>query len=61
MNWDSPSAITCDCGDCAAHWDANPYLAAACASVGIEYGKSTAQMLTEYFAGFHQRGHQRAA
>ena len=57
----SASDITGNCGDCMAHWDANPHLTAACASVGIEHGKSTAQMLREYFAGFHQRGHQAAA
>lgn len=61
MNWDSPTTITGDCGDCATYWDANPYLAAACASVGIEHGKGTARMLREYFAGFHQRGHRAAA
>jgi len=46
------------CPDCVAYWDANPYLTAACASVGIEYGKSTAQMLREHLAANHERGHR---
>lgn len=45
-----------DCADCLAHWDVN--LTAACASVGIEHGKSTYQMIREYLAGYHERGHQ---
>lgn len=49
-----------DCGDCVAYWDANPYLTAACASVGIEHGKSTYQMIREYLAGYHERGHRKA-
>lgn len=58
-NWsDRRSVVTGDCDDCAEYWQTHPYLTAACASVGIEHGKDTTQMLREYFAGFHQRGHQ---
>jgi hypothetical protein len=33
-------------------------LVGACASVGIEQGKSTDRMLFEFLAGFHFRGHR---
>ena len=32
-------------------------LRTACASVGIEHNKSTDQMLDEYIAYYHERGH----
>lgn len=32
-------------------------LVAACATVGIEYGKSTGWMLRDYLTGFHQADH----
>jgi hypothetical protein len=35
-----------------------PGLTEACASVGIEYGKSTGQMMHDYLAGYHDRGHR---
>lgn len=43
------------CLTCAAHWVSTPHLTGACASVGIEHGKSTMEMLDGYFAAFHQR------
>lgn len=49
-----------DCAPCMAHYydPVNVHLAGACASVGIEHGKSTQQMLFEYLAAFHVRGHK---
>jgi hypothetical protein len=46
-----------DCPKCMAHFDYG--LVGACASVGIEHGKSTRQMLLEYLAAYHTRGHVR--
>lgn len=46
------------CGECAALVNAQPMLIGACASVGIEHGKSTRQMLREYLQGYHDRGHR---
>lgn len=46
-----------ECADCEQHALAEPMLAGACASVGIEHGKSTAQMVRLYLAGYHERGH----
>jgi hypothetical protein len=34
-----------------------PFLAEACASVGIEHGKTTEEMLVAYLAQFHENGH----
>lgn len=34
-----------------------PFLVDACASIGVDYGLSTGQMLMVYLAGFHERGH----
>lgn len=48
------------CPECATYLDAHPHLVGACASVGIEHGKSTRQMLREYLATFHDRGHEAA-
>ena len=50
-----------ECGDCLMHLQAKPFLAEACASVGIERGKDTGTMLREYLADFHERGHQEVA
>jgi hypothetical protein len=50
-----------ECGGCLEHLARQPFLVEACASVGIEYGKSTGAMLLDYFTRFHERGHQEAA
>jgi hypothetical protein len=48
-----------DCGECMSYAsDRGPMLIEACASVGIERGKSTGLMLREYLQGYHERGHQ---
>jgi hypothetical protein len=49
-----------ECGDCMEHRFATPGLAEACASVGIEHGKTTDQMLYEYLSGYHHRSHKGA-
>lgn len=52
-----------DGDDCPACWEYcfdNPGLAGACASVGIERGKSTGEMLHDYLADYHSRGHRPA-
>lgn len=41
-----------------AHVYATRGLTEACASVGIEYGKSTGRMMFDYLAGYHDRGHR---
>jgi hypothetical protein len=45
------------CPDC---WDemAKPGLVEACASAGIEHGKSTGLMMKEYIDSYHARGHK---
>lgn len=50
-----------ECGECMAHRLSTPGLAEACASVGIEHGRSTDAMLWDYLALFHERGHKEAA
>lgn len=45
------------CPDCLEHYVDRPHLVEACASVGIEHGKSTAEMLAGYFRDYHERGH----
>lgn len=47
-----------DCPDCMLHLDTTPHLYEACASVGIEYGKSARQLLLQYLATFHRHGHR---
>lgn len=47
-----------ECGDCMMRVFATQGLTEACTSVGIEYGKSTGQMLHDYLAGYHDRGHR---
>jgi hypothetical protein len=51
------AAAVTDCPDCLTWWSSQPNLTAACASVGIEHGKDTVQMIREYLAGYHQRHH----
>lgn len=52
-----------DCGPCMAYYYApeNTHLPEACASVGIEHGKSTDQMLFEFLGAYHFRGHKTTA
>lgn len=47
-----------DCPACRAFLFETPGLTEACASVGIEHGKSTQRMLLEYLAAYHRRGHR---
>ena len=47
-----------DCSECRAFLDSNPHLIGAAASVGIEHGKSTSQVIMEYLQVYHMRGHQ---
>ena len=44
-----------ECDECYAI--VSPQLIGACASVGIEHGKPTKQMVREYLAAYHERGH----
>ena len=37
---------------------ADPVTVDACASVGLEHGKSTHEMMKEYLAVFHETGHE---
>ena len=46
-----------DCDDCQEHAFSQPMLSEACASVGIEHGKSTYEMFKTYIAAYHFRGH----
>jgi hypothetical protein len=46
-----------DCPHCMQHYTDSPHLVAACASVGIQRGLSAAQMLVDYLAEYHRRGH----
>ena len=50
-----------ECGGCMGYLNSQPHMAGACASVGIERGKSTGQMLREYLEAFHERGHREVA
>lgn len=47
-----------NCRDCMEHYYASPALAGAAASVGIEHGRSSTEMLYTYLGTFHQNGHQ---
>ena len=52
-----------DCGDCLAYifkdgTQGYILLWEACASVGIERGKSTDQTFAEYVQAYHERGHR---
>ncbi len=49
------------CSECVAHVmevDRNGALRGAAASVGIEHGMSTDQMLSEFAQAYHARGHK---
>ena len=46
-----------DCEQCISY--ITPAVVGACASVGIERGKPTWQVLNEYLADYHRRGHTR--
>lgn len=48
-----------NCARCQQHHLETPFLEEACASVGIEVGRSAAQLLRAYLKGYHQRGHSR--
>jgi hypothetical protein len=45
------------CGACMEYYRDNPALVGAAASVGIEHGKSTADMLHTVLSVYHRRGH----
>lgn len=65
MSSEKPEALVVDllprCGKCLQHFFEHPTMIEACASVGIEHGKSTGQMLKEWYAIFHKRKHQVSA
>lgn len=46
------------CPDCRFHLAHAPNLLGACASVGIEYKKSSRTLLFQYMAMFHRHGHE---
>lgn len=47
------------CPDCQRYVDQFGWaLVGACASVGIERGKTTGQMAVEFIRSYHNRGHQ---
>lgn len=49
-----------DCDECEDHIRTLGWaFAGACASVGIERGKSTARMASEYIQDYHERGHRK--
>lgn len=51
-----------DCPECAAHAESAGWsLVGACASVGIERGLTTSQMLARYLRSYHADGHQEKA
>ena len=45
------------CPDCLSYAASQPHLIGACASVGIEHGRSTQEMVVSFLAGYHDRGH----
>lgn len=46
------------CDKCLAHFFESPGMVEACASVGIEHGKSSGQMLQEFYEVHHKKeGH----
>jgi hypothetical protein len=47
-----------ECPECVGHRFGTPGLGEACASVGIENGRSASVMLREYLTAFHERGHE---
>lgn len=50
-----PAVDVAECPACVDHAARSPHLVGACASVGIEHGKTTRQMLHEYLRGVHHR------
>ena len=52
--WFLPDAT---CFPCLDHWQSEPYLVAAFAEVGMENGKTMAQMAELYYRQFHDGGH----
>lgn len=54
-----PVAAIAECPACQSRCaDAGLALLTACASVGIEHGQSTGEMLTLYLLDYHRRGHR---
>lgn len=47
-----------DCPRCMEHYRNSPHATGAAASVGIERGLSTAEVVTAWLASYHQRGHR---
>ena len=54
----APVLRVAECMDCEQHAIREPHIVGACASVGIEHGKSTAEMMKIYLDGYHKRGHK---
>lgn len=51
-----------DCPECEGHAVAGGWaLVHACASVGIEHGRTTGEEIGLYLAAFHRNGHRAAA
>lgn len=50
-----------DCPACMMHYFDQPLLPMAAASVGIERGRSTQDMLVTYLAQYHRGGHREAS
>lgn len=46
-----------DCTECLDYYRDRPHLTGACASVGIEHGMSTEQVLRQVLRDYHRRGH----
>jgi hypothetical protein len=53
-----PSTV---CPECMDYYFSSPGLIHACASVGIERGLSTGEMLGRYLDAYHRRGHKALA
>jgi hypothetical protein len=51
------SANAQDCQPCLDYYRDRPHLTGACASVGIEHGLSTEQVVASVLRDFHRRGH----
>lgn len=46
------------CGKCLQYAYSQPFLLEACASVGIEHGKSSGQMIVDYLDYYHKSRHR---
>ena len=57
-DWGTTVPEVTGCRECDLHAAVSPHLVGACASVGIERGLSTGEMLRRYLAGFHTGGHR---